>query len=457
MRPPRTTPGVLLIVVLLAFGVLWANSSDSSEDVRAAQDSAAEERRAARELKRAERKRIQEERAAERLERTARTALKAERAKLGQPVPMDEELLEALSELGYAEWVSTDKPDVVGVTVHDRERAWEGLNLFKAASTVETFLMDMDGRVVHTWRAPGGEDGSWKIAELQPGGRMIALVEWKRLEVVDWDSTPIWSTDVSGHHDLDVDETGRIFVLTDDVREIPIGDEVVLIRDNGIAIFSPDGELLDELWLSTLFADRITERSLRRAVEHVADQPGHDHKRDQELDVFHANTLELLPRDVPGLGSKGQVLVSIRNLDLIAVLDLDEPRVVWSWGPGVLQGQHQPALLENDNLLVFDNGSERWWSRVVEVDPRRNEIVWEYHGDPVDTFYSRTRGGSEQLPNGNVLVTESNLGRVFEVTREGETVWEFMNPLVENDMRGTIYRFTRLSEEMRASLPLEDR
>ena len=33
----------------------------------------------------------------------------------------------------------------------------------------------------------------------------------------------------------------------------------------------------------------------------------------------------------------------------------------------------------------------------------------------------------QRLPNGNTLITEADTGRVFEVTRKGEVVWEFGN------------------------------
>jgi hypothetical protein len=33
------------------------------------------------------------------------------------------------------------------------------------------------------------------------------------------------------------------------------------------------------------------------------------------------------------------------------------------------------------------------------------------------------------LGNGNVLITESGAGRLLEVTRSGDIVWEFQNPV----------------------------
>ena len=70
------------------------------------------------------------------------------------------------------------------------------------------------------------------------------------------------------------------------------------------------------------------------------------------------------------------------------------------------------------------------------------------------------RGAAQKLPGGNVLITESDEGHAFEVTRDGKIVWEFWNPDVmgrDNPTRAVIYRMTRypldyLSGEIRASL-----
>ena len=61
-------------------------------------------------------------------------------------------------------------------------------------------------------------------------------------------------------------------------------------------------------------------------------------------------------------------------------------------------------------------------------------------------------GGIQLLGGGNVLVTESTRGRAFEITREGEIVWEFFSPDVEGDgdERATFYRMTRIDEGMLA-------
>ena len=98
--------------------------------------------------------------------------------------------------------------------------------------------------------------------------------------------------------------------------------------------------------------------------------------------------------------------------------------------------------------MIFDNGRERPYTRVIELNPVTEKIEWEYKGDPPQSFYSISRGGNQKLLNGNYLITESDKGHVFEVTRDGEIVWEFFNPDVtaigEENKRAAIYRMMRI-------------
>ena len=120
----------------------------------------------------------------------------------------------------------------------------------------------------------------------------------------------------------------------------------------------------------------------------------------------------------------------------------------------MLEHQHHPSVLPNGNILIFDNGHRRKFSRILELDPRSEEIVWQYQADPPEGFYSESRGAAQALPNGNVLITDSDHGRAFEITRSGEVVWEFWNPDLSSDgqRRATIYRFGRLFPSDRSSV-----
>jgi hypothetical protein len=94
---------------------------------------------------------------------------------------------------------------------------------------------------------------------------------------------------------------------------------------------------------------------------------------------------------------------------------------------------HDPDFLENGNMIIFDNiwNEDREVSRVVEFDPLTKETVWQYQGDESKPLFSRVRSRQQVLPNGNILICESDGGRLVEVNRNKEIVWEFVNPVQE--------------------------
>jgi outer membrane protein assembly factor BamB len=129
----------------------------------------------------------------------------------------------------------------------------------------------------------------------------------------------------------------------------------------------------------------------------------------------------------------GDILVSYRPISTVIRIDRRTGKIVWKLGPPTLAGQHAPTRLENGNILIFDNGVHRVddplpFSRVIEINPETNEIGWTYQDKPVSNFFSPRMGNAQRLPNGNTLINEASFGRFFEVTRDGEIVWEYVNP-----------------------------
>jgi hypothetical protein len=140
------------------------------------------------------------------------------------------------------------------------------------------------------------------------------------------------------------------------------------------------------------------------------------------------------------LFARGNLLISMRNINTLAILDGRTREIAWLWGPTNLTFPHHPCLLENGNILVFDNGTDE--SQVLEVNPLTREVVWRYANGR--EFFSQTRGSNQRLPNGNTLITESDRGYVLEVTSTGEVVWKFANPDINAEgVRGAIWRMTR--------------
>ena len=84
---------------------------------------------------------------------------------------------------------------------------------------------------------------------------------------------------------------------------------------------------------------------------------------------------------------------------------------------------------------------------MIEIDPKSGEIVWTFRGSPPNQFFSGHISGASRMEGGNLMVCEGSSGRLFEVTRNHEVVWEWINPLVNNDDEGnpavSIYRAHR--------------
>ena len=64
------------------------------------------------------------------------------------------------------------------------------------------------------------------------------------------------------------------------------------------------------------------------------------------------------------------------------------------------------------------------------------EITWEYPGATGERMYTSIYGSQQRLPNGNTLISESNNGRMLEVTQEGDVVWEYRVPERKTNNQG---------------------
>ncbi|MCB0335069.1 MAG: hypothetical protein KDD62_02145, partial [Bdellovibrionales bacterium] len=144
---------------------------------------------------------------------------------------------------------------------------------------------------------------------------------------------------------------------------------------------------------------------------------------DTPVDVFHTNSLEVLREDIPGIARAGNILLSVRQLNSIMIVDLEEEESIWYWGQQRIQRQHHASVLKNGNLLLLDNGTFREHSRGIELNPRSEEIVWSYGSRKNQRFFCTFRGGIQRLPNGNTLITNADQDVAFELTPDKRKVW----------------------------------
>lgn len=351
--------------------------------------------------------------------------------------------IDQLRSLPYADATFDPEGGKSGVTVYEKGRAFEGLNFYSSRTLPAAFLVDMDGQLLYQWR---GNGQGWQHVDLLPSGEVIALVKDSMLFKVDLRSKVLWQYRARVHHDHFRTSDGRIFVLSRKEERIPQIHPRHRILVDYVTILSAKGNFIAEHSVLELF-QRSRFAFLLPIVAHRDYTEDGEKPEDVILDIFHTNHVEVMDgslSDRAPIFAKGLVLLSVRHLNAVVVADLEKGEVIWVWGPANLKRQHDPTVLPNGNLLIFNNGFVQ--SSVLELDPVRFEVVWRYNQGK--EFFSASRGSNQRLPNGNTLITESDTGYVFEVTPEGETVWEFANPQInKKSERSAIWRMTRFRRE----------
>lgn len=145
-------------------------------------------------------------------------------------------------------------------------------------------------------------------------------------------------------------------------------------------------------------------------------------------DHYHPNDIEPLPPDLAGSFPQfavGDLLVSLRSINLIFVVDPDSLKVKW-WRMGPWRRQHDPDWQQDGRITVYDNNMHRSPSRIVAISPQTFQTEVLANGTDLD-FYSWNRGKHQITPGGNLLITIPNQGRVIELDQDGEIVFEFLN------------------------------
>jgi Arylsulfotransferase (ASST) len=66
-------------------------------------------------------------------------------------------------------------------------------------------------------------------------------------------------------------------------------------------------------------------------------------------------------------------------------------------------------------------------SRIVAVCATNDQMQVIYSGSSERPFYTQQMGKHQWLPNGNILIVETEKGRAFEVDSEGALVWEYFH------------------------------
>jgi hypothetical protein len=341
------------------------------------------------------------------------------------------------------------------------EKTFDGYTLYTCASQrisgTQAFLIDMRGKTVHRWAVSfsnlwpkpphiqGRVNDSlicFFACHLYPNGDLLVVFHGVErvatgfgLAKLDKDSNVLWKYSANVHHDVDVGEDGTIYALKHElVSEMPKGLEYLPTPSlvDYLVLLSPDGK---ELKKPIPILETIRDSAYAPLLSAIEKPPKQHVTRglmisrfDEEArkqDVLHANSVQVLSRKrAPKFPTfkAGQVLLSMRHLDAIAVMDVEKDALVWA-ARGPWRSQHDAQFLDNGRLLIFDNLGSPRSSRVLEYDPQTQALPWWYPGEGGSPFLTSERGMSQRLPNGNTLIVNSEGFQLLEVTQSKEVVW----------------------------------
>ncbi len=345
--------------------------------------------------------------------------------------------------------------------IDNPDKTFDGFTLYTCASltvaSTQAFLVDMAGKVVHRWQLPYAQvrpkppsvatdfdesQVTFFATHLYANGDLLVVFhgmqEWINgfgLAKLDKDSNLIWMYPGNVHHDVDVADDGTIYALAHKVvKEMPPGLQRLYspCLFDYLVVLDPEGkEIRKPISLLESIRDSVYAANLEAlGPSNKPAVPGGVNFQSlvesfRARDPLHANSVKVLncrtAKAFPYL-KEGQVLVTLRNLDLILALDPVTESVVWS-ARGMWLGPHDAQFLDNGHLLIFDNLGSARSSRVLEYDPKTQSVPWAYPGDDNPPFLTIDRGMSQRLPNGNTLIVNSQGGEIIEVTARREPVW----------------------------------
>jgi hypothetical protein len=353
--------------------------------------------------------------------------------------------------------------DTVGVSKYDPDQAYDGLTVLQGTlpGGTQVRLIDMSGNEIHRWpvnffkiwpdpkhleeKYRPKTDFNYHTQGLVvlPDGSVIVNIGDKGTAKLSKCGKVEWTVDHMTHHSITPTAAGGFWIPSRrSVKNIP--DHLIF---PGIT-----REKLEKVHIGTFHSYEnlilLVDKNGETQKEFSILQSLYDGGFESEIydamlinpsDPTHINDIEIVTQaladKIPNV-NYGDLLVSIRQMHMLAIFDRLTGAIKWHFiGPWIRQ--HDPDITQEGNIVVFNNGHTQLsfnripGSNLIELDPETGKTGIIYPLDGRQGFYSDILGSHELLANGNKLIVESRAGRVFEVNKEGDIVWEYVQPYDE--------------------------
>jgi len=319
-------------------------------------------------------------------------------------------------------------------------KGWRAIMAFDVDAKIYVVsLYDEAGIVAHQWPVldPSGFDKFSARNLITPHGLIVGrdgsiIVNSDAIGVlkkIDRCGRQVWRREDWHHHEMSTDDEGYIWSWRGEgsnessrqwidrldpltgktVESISLNDEILKSHDDQIAI----------LGVGLAPAD----------------------SGNPDADIFHPNDVEILTRDLAPhfpMFNAGDMLISLRNLDTIAVIDRRTHKIKW-FARGPWRRQHDPDFTETGEISVFNNNFPGYGSHVVDreassilaIDPATGHIR-QILGPEQASFFSQEMGAHSWVTNQVISIVTPFQARVIEFDlAAGDTIFEYNNEIRE--------------------------
>lgn len=327
-------------------------------------------------------------------------------------------------------------------------------------------LIDRNGRVLHRWandpqlwsdlqsvsRVPGISGPISPVAvHLFPNGDILATYHGNNtfpfavgIAKFDKNSKLLWKRENFCHHNFSVASDGTIFIPSLEVVDSPIQ-----IGNTSNSIYSHSGKIYRDQVLhldpegNELMRIDLVDALVRSgwgnlffsgsSLSYASDDP------------LHLNDVQVVDAQFASQASwlkPGDLIISLRNLNCIAILDTETRLIKWI-SSGTMLGQHSPRML-GSNILALDNlggSQDTGCTQLTKISldrglaetvfPKSTSVLPESMCTMNSGFIDLSRDGKR------ALVSLSLSGVVWEVDLESSQVrWE----MIAGNPRSSSYR-----------------
>ncbi len=263
---------------------------------------------------------------------------------------------------------------------------------------------------------------------------------------VDTCGEPIWTQQGFYHHSVHRDDDGGLWTWYS--PDHPSGQQQSIVK-----LDASTGSHLLEISLEEVSRQSPENAMILGVPEDFSASPSNQIPKNQGRDLFHPNDVEPLSAELApffDMFDEGDLLISLRNLNLVAVLDPDTLTFEWAMH-GPWMRQHDPDFTRKGTIDIYDNATGRGRSRIVSVDTKTDDYK-RLFGPDAPAYYSAVQGKHQRLPSGAHLITVPKEGRVLEISVDGEMVSEFNN-IAGEGANATVLNAVWLPEDYFSELP----